>query len=419
MAEIRRAFRRLAQQYHPDVNPGDRAALERFQQISHAYHVLSDPVTRSQYDATLRGPTVPYEEQSPRTAAEWYQQGLQCSRQGHHQDAIQAYTQAIRLNPQLLDAHNQRGFSHYKLEKTVEAFADYAEALALDSQQATSYYYRGLTRLKLGYNQGAIADFSQAIAIDPNHGQAYYHRGISYRELDEPHQAKRDFMQAEQICLQQNNVLLANDARVAYQQLGKVGVAIAWGRDVSALPSDLAMVLLRVVTRPQQSLTICSDRLPSQRASLLSFTLLIGFVLSLIHTVNSRWSNLPMLAVIGDRAMVNTPSLITLIGIGLMPFVVLMFGSVLTQLLSKQQVEWQLSHFLAGIALLPLYGIIFALGRVSIPTFGIISLICGAYLLLLLYGSYRYSLQCNHTVAIAIAICLAGIVTLPIAALVL
>src|ERR1043165_2168244 len=48
-AEIKRAFRRLAQQWHPDVNT-DPAAQERFKEINEAYQVLSDPQRRQAYD---------------------------------------------------------------------------------------------------------------------------------------------------------------------------------------------------------------------------------------------------------------------------------------------------------------------------------------------------------------------------------
>lgn len=48
--EIRKAFRKLARKYHPDVNPGDKAAEEKFKQISEANDVLSDPKKRKVYD---------------------------------------------------------------------------------------------------------------------------------------------------------------------------------------------------------------------------------------------------------------------------------------------------------------------------------------------------------------------------------
>ena len=51
--EIKRAYRRLARKYHPDLPPGDKKAEERFKEISEAYEVLSDPEKRAVYDASI------------------------------------------------------------------------------------------------------------------------------------------------------------------------------------------------------------------------------------------------------------------------------------------------------------------------------------------------------------------------------
>src|SRR5258708_9231140 len=48
--DSRKAFRKLARKYHPDVNPGDKKAEEKFKEISEANDVLSDPKKRKIYD---------------------------------------------------------------------------------------------------------------------------------------------------------------------------------------------------------------------------------------------------------------------------------------------------------------------------------------------------------------------------------
>ena len=55
--EIRRAYRKLARKYHPDINPGDRVSEVRYRRITEAYEVLSDPGEREQYDRSGAKPT--------------------------------------------------------------------------------------------------------------------------------------------------------------------------------------------------------------------------------------------------------------------------------------------------------------------------------------------------------------------------
>ena len=50
-ADLKKAYRKLAKDNHPDLHPGDQAAESRFKDISEAYDVLSDPAQRQEYDA--------------------------------------------------------------------------------------------------------------------------------------------------------------------------------------------------------------------------------------------------------------------------------------------------------------------------------------------------------------------------------
>lgn len=84
MEQVKRAFRDLAMQYHPDRHPGDKAKEARFKEMTAAYEVLSDPQKRAGYDQRLaaqreavRGPrtwqppTVPQTSRAPSSFDFW------------------------------------------------------------------------------------------------------------------------------------------------------------------------------------------------------------------------------------------------------------------------------------------------------------------------------------------------------------
>src|ERR1019366_6855550 len=48
--EVRKSYRKLARKYHPDLNPGDKAAEDRFKNVQEAYDILSEPKKREMYD---------------------------------------------------------------------------------------------------------------------------------------------------------------------------------------------------------------------------------------------------------------------------------------------------------------------------------------------------------------------------------
>lgn len=89
--EVKKAFRKLARKYHPDVNPGDKKAEEKFKEINEAYEVLSDPDKRKKYD-TL-GPN--WQEQFGPQSNNWRN----------------TYSRTYRTSP--MDFDNGSGFSDF------------------------------------------------------------------------------------------------------------------------------------------------------------------------------------------------------------------------------------------------------------------------------------------------------------------
>lgn len=71
--EIKKAYRKLAKKYHPDFNPGNKEAEEKFKEISFAYQILSDPKKRKLYDEFgIIGLREGFDPEQARAARSWY-----------------------------------------------------------------------------------------------------------------------------------------------------------------------------------------------------------------------------------------------------------------------------------------------------------------------------------------------------------
>ena len=115
--DVKRAFRRRAMRHHPDRNPNDPKAHAKFNRISEAYEVLSDPGRRQIYDLalTLEGAPAPPQpppppREGPRPAAGSYEQWVE-ERERQARQAQEAARQRMRENTRSEPAPKARGRS--------------------------------------------------------------------------------------------------------------------------------------------------------------------------------------------------------------------------------------------------------------------------------------------------------------------
>ena len=126
--EIRRAYRKLARQHHPDVNPGNKDAEERFKQISAAYDVLSDPAKRKAYDEfgaeSLKGG---FDPEKARAYREWSEGRSAAGRAGGGQAAEAPFE--FDLDDILGGFGQRRARERRPVEVVAEVELDFADAL--------------------------------------------------------------------------------------------------------------------------------------------------------------------------------------------------------------------------------------------------------------------------------------------------
>lgn len=70
LKEIKKTYQKLAKKYHPDVNPGDKQAEDKFKEINEAYHAIADPVKRKKYD-DLRADYEQWQNRGGRGSYDW------------------------------------------------------------------------------------------------------------------------------------------------------------------------------------------------------------------------------------------------------------------------------------------------------------------------------------------------------------
>lgn len=153
----------------------------------------------------------PSSDQQKATAQQYFAAGVQSTKARQYPEAIDAYRQALTLNPDLAEAHHELAFAFYKVGKFKESIASSQQAIKLRPRDADSYRNLGLAYLALRQWKEAIAAFGQAIKIAPDDATTHYQLGLAYRNNDQADVAIEAFEEA---------VKLIPDFATAHYELG-------------------------------------------------------------------------------------------------------------------------------------------------------------------------------------------------------
>jgi curved DNA-binding protein CbpA len=395
LKEIKLAFRRLAREYHPDLNPDDPVSAEKFKQISQAYDVLSDTTRRLRYDRDFtrsQPPTPRKNHQSssttlPKTPLDYYNRGLLRTQAKDYRQAIDDYSQAIKLNPRYVDAYLKRCEMRYKLGDNQEVLNDCQAVLKIDGRVAKAYYYQGRARYSLGYIEPAIESYSSAIAQDQSYAQAHYYRGVAYKESQNVASAITDLTLAAKLFRQQKN----HDAyRRTQNTVNELSNNDQVFRHESLLYSFFNTLGLSLVN-PGGGLLPAFSRLDHKQ----------------LQQVGGIYGLLSALCFVGSFLMTGisfspTVPIWQLFLIGLIPFISLVLTGMTLRGLWHRRGSFTTDIFIAGIAIAPLALVAVMIGFVSISTLSIViplMFLGGSYSALALQAGYLQVLNMTEAKA--------------------
>ena len=343
--EIKAAFRSLARQYHPDLNPGDSVSAEKFKQISQAYDVLSDSSKRRRYDRQIplqqpqRTAKTYYQTTSsrvnPKTAQDYYSRGTVRAQNKKYRKAIEDYTQAIELEPKFVDAYLKRCEMRYKMGDNQGVLNDCYELLNIDPKLAKAHYYQGRSRYSLGYIQPAIDSYSLAIAQDKNYPQAHYYRGIAYKDLQNFTPAINDLSQAAQLFRAQQNY----DAYRRTQKIVKQLTYKAGSRPNNPIYNFLATLGLSLLN-PSGGLLPAFSRLSNRQLQLVG--IIYGLFSALCFVCAYLMTGIPLSLSIRQLALLS-----------IIPFTSLLITGILARFLWHHRGNLAIDIFIAGVAIAP------------------------------------------------------------------
>ena len=177
-------------------------------------------------------------ELKPNLASAYNNRGNTYRQKGEFDAAIQDLNKAIDLNPDLANAYNNRGAAYGQKGEFDTAIQDLNKAIDLNPDLAEAYNNRGATYGQKGEFDAAVQDYTKAIDLNPQYAEAYNNRGNTYRQKGEFDAAIQDLNKA--IDLNPDLANAYNNRGAAYGQKGEFDTAIQDLNKAIDLNPDLA-----------------------------------------------------------------------------------------------------------------------------------------------------------------------------------
>ena len=129
----------------------------------------------------------------------FYNLGISLHKSAQITQAIQAYSQAIAINPAHTHAHFNLGNAYQELQQWHEASAAYLKAIQLDPKKPESHYNLGLSQQKSRHFHASIQAYKTALKLKPSYIEAHINLGNTYKETGDYNSAKQHYQAALKI----------------------------------------------------------------------------------------------------------------------------------------------------------------------------------------------------------------------------
>ena len=173
--------------------------------------------------------------------------GAALNSMGRYQDAIEAYKQAIKINPYFADPFVGLGITYDKLGSWQNEVEAYKQAIKLKPGYANAYYNLGVAYKDLGRLEDAMEAYKQTIKFNPDYAEAYNNLGVTYYQLGRYQDAIEAYKQAIKI---KPDFAVAHYALgIAYLVTGNKNLSLEEYKILKTLDADKTNELFKLINK--------------------------------------------------------------------------------------------------------------------------------------------------------------------------